>query len=138
MMNSINLGLQKTERTKNQIVQVLEQLTRDYQNIQPERRLIAVNFPASEDEFSILEEIELLTVKIRGYASQIQVRDKIDNPQLAIEDLKNLTIFDIPAIADFYFGSDGEYQRMKVYLQKLDYLQLVMIEYLSFDEIIRE
>ncbi len=131
MMNSVNLGLQKAERTKNQIVQVLEQLTRDYQNIQPELRLIAVNFPAGEDEFSILEEIELLTVKIRGYASQIQVRDKIDNPQLAIEDLKNLTIFDIPAIADFYFGSDGEYQRMKVYLQKLDYLRLVVIEYLS-------
>lgn len=90
------------------------------------------------DEFSILEEIELFTVKVRGYANQIEVRNKIDNPQLGIEDLKDLTIFDIPAIANFYFGSNGEYQGMKVYLQKLDYLRLLMLEYLRFDGMIRE
>ena len=37
---------------------------------------------------------------------------------------------DIPAIAQFYFETDGEYQQMKAYLQKLDYLRLLILEYL--------
>ncbi|WP_317616146.1 hypothetical protein [Nostoc sp. 'Peltigera membranacea cyanobiont' 210A] len=132
MMSRLDVVTQKANRTKNQIIHILEQLTSDYQTTKSERQKIAANFPASNDEFSLLEELELLTVNIRGYASQIQVKGEIQNQQQAVENLNHLGIFDIPAVAQFYFGSNGEYQSMKAYLEMLDYLRLLILEYLSF------
>lgn len=118
-------------RTKNQIIHILEQLTSDYQTTKSERQEIAAKLSASNDEFLVLEELELLTVNIRGYASQIQVKGEIENQQQAIDNLNHLAFFDIPAIAQFYFSSNGEYQSMKAYFEMLDYLRLLIIEYLS-------
>ena len=71
-------------QTQNQLVsqqsyiaQLLEQLTVNYQNTKLERKQIAKNFPNSEAEFTPLEEIELLTVSIRGYASQIATSESL-------------------------------------------------------------
>ncbi|BAZ22808.1 hypothetical protein NIES4073_36950 [Kalymmatonema gypsitolerans NIES-4073] len=130
-MSRLDVVTQKANRTKNQIIHILEQLTSDYQSTKSERQEIAANFPASNDEFSVLEELELLTVNIRGYASQIQVKGEIENQQQAVEDLNHLAVFDVPAIAQFYFGSNGEYQGTKAYLRMLDYLRLLILEYLS-------
>ncbi|MDZ8226034.1 MULTISPECIES: hypothetical protein [unclassified Nostoc] len=44
-----------SDRTKNQIIHILEQLTSDYQTTKSEREGIAANFPTSHYEFSILE-----------------------------------------------------------------------------------
>ncbi|MEG4235854.1 hypothetical protein QUA40_28000 [Microcoleus sp. Pol11C3] len=54
------------------IVQLLAQLNVEYQNTKLERKEIAQNYLGSDDEFSFLEELELVTVRIRGYASQIE------------------------------------------------------------------
>ncbi|MEH2191697.1 MAG: hypothetical protein V7K98_03400 [Nostoc sp.] len=131
MMSRLDVVNQKSNRTKNQIIHILEQLTSDYQTTKSERQEITAKFPASDDEFSVLEELELLTVNIRGYASQIQVKGEIENQQQAVENLTHLAVFDIPAVAQFYFGSNGEYQGMKAYLEMLDYLRLLILEYLN-------
>jgi hypothetical protein len=135
MMNRLDVVTQKANRTKTQIIHILEQLTSDYQTTKSERQEIAAKFPAPDDEFSVLEELELLTVNIRGYASKIQVKGEIENQQQAVDNLNKLAVFDIPAIAQFYFGSNGEYQGTKAYLQMLDYLRLLMLEYLSLPAI---
>lgn len=69
------------ELTKNYIIQLLKQLTIDYQNTKSERQAIAHQSPVSKTELTLLEEIELLTTDIRGYASQIKARGYIENPQ---------------------------------------------------------
>lgn len=114
----------------NCIVHVLGQLNVDYQNTQAERKQIATLFPASEKEFTVLEELDLLTRDIRGYASQIQSRGRVDNEREAIEKLQNMRIFEIPAIAQLYFANNGEYKQLKAYTRMLDYLRLLIIEYL--------
>jgi hypothetical protein len=119
-----------TETARNYITHLLEQLTVDYKNTQEERKEIASLSPASEEEFTILEEIELLTSDIRGYDSQIQARGWIENEQEAIERLQTMRVFDVPAIAQFYFATDGDYQYMKAYIRMLDYLRLLILEYL--------
>lgn len=131
MMSRLDVVTQKANRTKNQIIHILEQLTSDYQTTKSERQEIAAKFPVSNEEFSVLEELELLTVNIRGYASQIQVNSEIINQQQAVNNLNKLAVFDVPAVAQFYFGSNGEYQGTKAYLRMLDYLRLLMLEYLS-------
>ncbi|NET60242.1 MAG: hypothetical protein F6K47_30100 [Symploca sp. SIO2E6] len=119
-----------TEVNVNYINHLLEQLTVDYQNTKQERKEIVALVPSSEEEFTILEEIELLTSDIRGYAHQIQARGWIENEPEAIERLQMMGVFDVPAIANFYFSTDGGYQLLKAYIRMLDYLRLLILEYL--------
>ncbi|MBW4624007.1 MAG: hypothetical protein KME49_00430 [Brasilonema octagenarum HA4186-MV1] len=88
-------------------------------------------YRVDEEEFSVLEEIELLTVDIRGYASQIQARGWIQNQQQAIEHLQSMRVFDVPAIAEFYFTIHQDYGQMKAYIRLLDYLRLLILKYLQ-------
>jgi hypothetical protein len=130
MMTESILNYQKNEMARNYIADLLEQLTVDYKNTKVERKKIASLSPASDEEFTVLEEIELLTVDIRGYASQIQARGWIENEQEAIERLQTMGVFDIPAIAQFYFSTKVEFEQIKAYIRVLDYLRLLMLEYL--------
>ncbi|MFB8791329.1 MAG: hypothetical protein U7123_21470 [Potamolinea sp.] len=59
---------QNPEVKRNYINHLLKQLNVDYQNTKQERKEITSLSPASEEEFTLLEEIELLTSDIRGYA----------------------------------------------------------------------
>jgi len=130
MMTDATRIIQKSEVTINYINHLLTQLTVDYKNTKQERKEIASLAPASEEEFTVLEEIELLTSDIRGYAHQIQARGWVENEQQAIERLQNMGVFDISALAKFYFSTDGGYQQMKAYIRMLDYLRLLILEYL--------
>ncbi len=130
-MSKITINPHKQEITKNYIAGLLEQLTLDYRNTKAERKNLASTISPAEEEFSILEEIELLTVNIRGYASQIQARGAIDNHQEAIDKLQKLHFWNMPAIAQFYLTSNREYQQLNAYIRTLDYLRLLILEYLS-------
>jgi hypothetical protein len=134
MMTEATLNTQSPEMKRNYIIQLLEQLSIDYRNAKQERQEIAALYSSSEEEFTLLEEIELLTVDIRGYASQIQGRGRIENTQQAIDKLQNMRIFDISVIAQFYFANLQAYRRIKAYLQMLDYLRLLIIEYLQLNQ----
>jgi hypothetical protein len=133
-MTEATLNTQNPEIKRNYIIQLLEQLTIDYRNTKQERQEIAALSSSSEDEFTVLEEIELLTIDIRGYACQIQTQGQINNKQQAIDKLQNMRIFDIPVIARFYFANPQAYRQMKAYLQMLDYLRLLIIEYLQLNQ----
>lgn len=123
---------------KNNIIQLLEQLTIDYQNSWEEREKIALNFTPSEAEFTLLEEIELFTTDIRGYASQIKARGYIDNRLIAITKLQKMRLFTIPNISQFYFDNQANFPLVKAYLRMLDYLRLLILEYLKLQKDIEE
>lgn len=133
-MTNTTVTNQKSELTKNYIIQLLEQLTIDYQNSSSERKLIASELITTEDEFTILEEIELLTTDLRGYASQIKLRGYLENSQQAIKILQQMRLFEIPIIAEFYFNNEHHYANLKSYLRMLDYLRLVILEYLNLSQ----
>ena len=130
MMTEATRLTQNAEATRNYITHLLEQLTVDYKNTKGERKEIASLPPASDEDFTILEESELLTTEIRGYASQIQAQGWIENEREAIERLQTMRVFDVPAIAQFYFATDKDYLHMKAYIRMLDYLRLLILEYL--------
>ncbi|MEH2207227.1 MAG: hypothetical protein V7K53_24685 [Nostoc sp.] len=124
--------LNEQELVKRNISQLLVQLTNIYQNTRGERQQISIQFPPEDEEFSFLEELELLTVNLRGYASQIQSTGQIANQSQAIEQLQTMRVLNIPQIASFYFGSNGNYEQIKSYIRTLDYLRLLLLEYLQF------
>lgn len=129
-MTEATFNTHNSKVTKNYIIALLHQLTVDYQNTKEERQKIAALFPAAEEEFTVLEELELLTVNIRGYTSQIKAQGRIKNNQEAIEQLKAMRVLDVLPIAKFYLTTNEEYRKTKAYIRMLDYLRLLILEYL--------
>ncbi|MEQ8385078.1 MAG: hypothetical protein RH949_22215 [Coleofasciculus sp. A1-SPW-01] len=127
--------LNEREATKTNIVHLLDEIKLADQNTQRERKEIVANFRPSNEEFSLLEEIELLTVTLRGYANQIQAQGWIINETQVIEQLREIRVFRIPVIVQFYFGSNGKYEQIKGYIRMLDYLRLLMLEYLQYEQV---
>ncbi|MBS3026700.1 MAG: hypothetical protein HCA25_06275 [Dolichospermum sp. DET50] len=123
--------LNQQEVTKKNISQLLSQLTNTYQNTRSERKEIATQFFPENEEFSLLEEIELLTVNLRGYASQIAANSQIINKDQVISQLQGMRVFSVSQIGEFYFNNNGKYEQMKSYIRMLDYLRLLLLEYLQ-------
>jgi hypothetical protein len=129
MMNEALLD--QEEVTKKNIIQLLSQLTNTYQNTRSERKEIVTQFPPENEEFSLLEEIELLTVNLRGYASQIAANSQIINKDQVISQLQAMRVFSVSPIDKFYFSNNGKYEQIKNYIRMLDYLRLLLLEYLQ-------
>ena len=130
-MTEATLKLQKAENQKQYIASLLTQLTNEYQNTKPERQALTLSDSQEEDQFTLNEEIELLTSDIRGFACKIQTQGLTDTDYSLNAHLLNKGVFDIPAIARFYHEVGAEYPHLKGYLQKLDYLRLLVLEYLN-------
>jgi hypothetical protein len=72
-------------------------------------------------------------VSIRGYASQSEARAGIQHREEAIADLHRLRVFDRSAIAQFYDETRARYLQMRAYIRMLDYLRLLLLEYLQME-----
>jgi hypothetical protein len=133
MLNTITLN--PLEQSTKKIVELLTQLTQDYLSIlQQDKSSLLENFPLSDHEFSILEEIDLLTTELRGYASQINVNQQIKNPDQTLTKLRNLRILANPSLAELYFIKNEQFPLIHQYLQKLDYLKLLIIDWLMLQK----
>ena len=113
---------------KNYIEHILNQLLIDYQKTQEERIKIAEW--EENQEVSILGIIEMLTDTIRGYGFQVINNHSLDNSTAIINELEKLKIFEIPELTDWYFSSECNYTQSKKYLESLNYLRLLILEYM--------
>ena len=133
MLNTITVN--PLEQSTKKIVDILTQLTQDYQQIlQQDTNSLLENFPTNNHEFSILEEIDLLTADLRGYASQIKINQQIENTDQALTKLRNLRILANPSLAELYFIKNKQFPLIYQYLQKLDYFKLLIIDWLMLQE----
>lgn len=121
-----------TLTAKAYIEQILNQLLIDYQNTQLEREKIALW--EENQGFSILGIIEVLTDDIRGYAFQVITNNHSANAQEIFDELNKLKIFEIPEFTQWYFSSEFDYPQIKNYVEKLNYLRLLIIEYIEDKE----
>lgn len=116
------------------IIQLLEQLTTEYQTLKPEMKQIAQEYPGSDDEFGFVEEFELLIVNISGYAKQIQAIGSVRDFDVAIVHLQQLQVFASTTIAQLYLEARWKYPKIHAYLQRFNYLRLLMLEYLQIQK----
>lgn len=119
---------QNTQIAKEHIELVFKQLVHDYQQTKPERHQLALW--EESKEFSILGVIEMFTTDIRGYTAQIIASNNLENQQEIVNNLEKLKIFDIPYFAEWYFSQKSDYPLIKNYIESLNYLRLLIIEYL--------
>lgn len=113
---------------KDYIVVLLKQLLLDYQQTRAERQKLELW--EEPKDFTILGVIEMFTTDIRGYASQVMNHDVLENSQEIIEKLQKLQIFNISYVAEWYFTAEDNYPLIKRYIEKLNYLRLLIIEYI--------
>jgi len=121
----------KLEVQREYTIQLLDQLTSEYLVLKSEMKQLSGQYPGSDDEFTFLEEFELLIVSICGYAKQIQATGSVKHLDSAIAHLQHLQVFANPTIAQFSSETSGRYPKVQTYLQMLDYLRLLTLEYLQ-------
>jgi len=119
---------------KESIIQLLNQLTTEYPTLKVDLKKIAEQDPGMDDQFSFLEEFELLIVNICGYAKQVQASASVKQVDSAIAHLQQLQVFANTTIAEFYLTARGKYPQVQNYLQLLDYLRLLTLEYLQMQQ----
>lgn len=130
-MTNFTLKQQDAECMRHCISDLLGQLTIAYQQAKSERRELAAASAPPDETFSVLEELELLTSDLRGYASQVQMLGKVGAEEAAIAHLQSLRLFGFPGITRFYFETERGYPKLKDYIRQLDYLRLLLLEYLQ-------
>ena len=122
---------QKTDPTnpaKAYIFQILDQLVTDYQQTRSERIQIALW--EEDKDFSLLGIIEMLTDEIRGYSLKSISNDNPENFQEILINLQKIKLFEIPYVRDWYFSLEFDFPQIKHYIETLNYLRLLVIEYL--------
>lgn|GEM_PF-2914216 len=97
------------------IIKIREKNKKNYERI-----------PPSAEEFTLLEEIEFLTVEIRGYASQVKNNRQIKNETVSRQKLGDWRFLETPILSNFYFDLSSNYPGLKNYLLQLDYLRLLI------------
>lgn len=82
-------------------------------------------------DFTILGLMELFSSYVGGYASQIATRGTVLEPEHALKFLETKYLFDQPYFVDWYFSHDNNYVKIKQYVNHLDHLRLMLIEYIT-------
>jgi hypothetical protein len=127
----------RLETQRNYTIHLVNQLTAEYPALKPELQQIAEQFPGGDDEFAVAEELELLIVSICGYAQQIQEIGSVQSWDRAITHLQQLPVLANSTIAQFVAEAQGQYPKVQIYLQMLDYLRLLTLEYLQMQPTIQ-
>ncbi len=130
-MTNLTLPQPYAEPMQRCISDLLAQMTTAYQQARAERQSLSTALPGAEDEFTVLEELELVTTDLRGYAGQVLVRGQIEDERAAVAHLQRLRLLGIPSVAAFYFEQGGDYPLLKDYVRQLDYLRLLLLEFLQ-------
>lgn len=124
--------LNPVEQATQKIINLVNQLTQDNQQLlEQDKSLLLATFPPNDQTLSVLEELDLLTTDLRGYANQIIFHQQICNPDQALTTLKSIDLFQNPSLAELYFTKNKQFPLFYQYLQKLDYLRLLLIDWLT-------
>ena len=110
---------------------VLHQLTVEYQTAKSERMALVKVYPGTDENFSLIEELELLTIDICGYAHQVKDSGTVKDIDLGIVQLHELNILGNISIVQFYGDTPTEYPKIQAYIRLLDYLRLLTLEHLQ-------
>ncbi len=97
-----------------------------YQAMRDERHQLA-QWEATQ-EFSILGELELLTTTLQGYAGQL-IAGHWKPSSETLTHLQQTKPFAIAAISDWYLTDGDQYPQIIRYIELLDYLRLLLVEY---------
>ena len=104
-----------------------ERLDLLYQMMKSERSAIA-EWEESQT-YSILGVVELFSTEIQGYAEQLNFDQFASLSTDSLDRLRQLNVFRIDYFASWYFENLEQYPQTKEYVEQLDHLRLLLLEF---------
>lgn len=128
-MHNLELPLKIDDPIYEQIRRLSERIDQDYRATKDERRGLAEW--EENQEFSVLGVIELYSSDIQGYAAQVLTRCYTTSFDISISRLRQLDLLGVSYLADWYFATQVPSPKLKQYIETLDHLRLLLIEYFT-------
>lgn len=101
-------------------------------SIKDERRKLWQIEKGWQEDYTVCDRMEILSMDIAGYVSQITSKGYTrQEPKEAIKHLHKLSIFDIDCLIEWYPSAGEEYPKIKHFFELLDYIRLLTLEYLE-------
>lgn len=107
---------------------LLQHLVQQYKGLAAERRLL--HTIESDKDYSTLGVIELYSTYVSGYATQIIDRLEISNPKRALQELATWDFFSVDYCYNWFYDKNNQLNGLKLHVLQLDYLRLIIAEYL--------
>jgi hypothetical protein len=127
----IKLTDKDTLPTRWHIRRVSERLNTLYRDVAAERRRLHAEEWERNESFSILGEIESWTTDVQGYAAWVAKPGRHPRPLEAIADLEGKRLDALPHVAEWFASPANTYLGLKNYVETVDYLRLLVMEYLE-------
>ena len=108
-----------------------EQVIAEYKDSALERAEIDEWEWENDFDFTILGLMEVYSSYVGGYASQIATEGKVLEPRNAIKLLEKKRLFDESYFVDWSFSGGQKYVKVKKYANNLDYLRMLVIDYIQ-------
>jgi hypothetical protein len=117
---------------RNRIAQLLDRLLEHQRSIKEERRKLWHSEKGSQEQYTVLDRLDILSADIIGYASGIASKGyTVQEPNEVINHLHRLSIFNVECIMNWYTSAEEEYPKIKHYFELLDYIRLLTLEYIE-------
>ncbi len=117
---------------KKRIAELLNRLEEHKRTIKEERSKLRHNDEDDAQGYTVLDRLEILSLKVMGYLSRIDSENFISKePEKVINHLHRLSIFNVECIMKWYPTAAQEYPKIKHYFELLDYIRLLTIDYIQ-------
>ena len=127
----MNRNSKERSAERKRITKLADRLISQYQEMKDERAQIHEWEWENDFDFTIVGLMEVFSSYVGGYASQIATRGTVLEPEHALKLLESKYLFDQPYFVDWYFSPDNSYLKIKQYVNHLDHLRLMLIEYIT-------
>ena len=88
-------------------------------------------------EYQVWERLEVISTDILGYISQITLKGSTrQSSREVIKHLHSLSIFEMDCIIVWYELSANNYPKIKQYFELLDYIRLLLLEYVEQNNLV--
>ena len=118
------------ERTR--ISELYQRLSAIETSMKDERRQLWRSEKECQEDYTVCDRLEILSMDISGYVSQITSEGYTrQEPEEVIKHLHKLSIFDVECIVQWYPSAAEEYPKIKQFFELLDYIRLLTLQYVE-------
>lgn len=114
------------------IAELMDRLFDHQKSLRDERKKLWQIEKESEEQYTVLDRLEVLYMFIAGYVSQIATKGYTrQEPHEVISHLHQLSIFNVDCIIKWYPTAEQEYPKIKQFFELLDYIRLLTLDYVQ-------
>jgi hypothetical protein len=113
------------------IAGLYEQIVSSFKSVLAEQRSLAKKKAWEDEDQDAFMDAELFADHVCGYASYAATCVYTKLPFEAIQQLKCNSIFDMPPVEHLYVRHEADAPYMRRYIEAVDYLRLLIVEYIN-------